>query len=370
MAEFVPVKNRTFLLEYVWLAADQSMRSKCRTYYGKVESVKDVPRWNYDGSSCGQAPGVDSEVVLVPCALFNNPLRKNIPGNCVSLLVMCKGETVNGESVKGYNRTYAENVLKNRMHEQPWYGIEQEYTLFEKDGKTPLGWPVNGFPAPQGPYYCAAGTNNIVGREVVEEHYMACLEAGIRVSGINAEVMLGQWEYQVGPCDGLSAGDELWMSRYLMYRICEKHDVVVSFDPKPMEGDWNGAGCHTNYSTKTMRKNGSKEYVLGIIERLKEKHMEHIAVYGDGNDRRLTGHHETSPITEFSSGVANRGCSIRIPRDLDNCDYKSGYIEDRRPASNMDPYLVVGKIAETTIDEKEESQNTVQNVQSYPVNYK
>ena len=359
MAEFVPVKNRTFLLEYVWLAADQSTRSKCRTYYGNVESVKDVPRWNYDGSSCGQAPGVDSEVVLVPCALFNNPLRKNIPSNCVSLLVMCKGETVNGKSVKGYNRTYAENVLKNRMHEQPWYGIEQEYTLFEKDGKTPLGWPVNGFPAPQGPYYCAAGTNNIVGRKVVEEHYMACLEAGIRVSGINAEVMLGQWEYQVGPCDGLSAGDELWMSRYLMHRICEKHDVVVSFDPKPMEGDWNGAGCHTNYSTKTMRKNGSKEYVLGVIDRLKEKHMEHIAVYGDGNDRRLTGDHETSPITEFSSGVANRGCSIRIPRDLDNCDYKSGYIEDRRPASNMDPYLVVGKIAETTIDEKENTQNTV-----------
>tara|TARA_A100001015_G_C15039728_1_gene738844 strand:+ start:968 stop:2038 length:1071 start_codon:yes stop_codon:yes gene_type:complete len=354
MASFFPTKNKTILLEYVWLAGDQSLRSKTRTYYKKVKTVNDLPAWNYDGSSCGQAPGNDSEIVLVPCALFNDPFRKNLPENTVSYLVLCKSEKVDKTPALGCNREYAEKIFKNRMHEMPWYGIEQEYTLFEKDGVTPLGWPKHdgklGYPAPQGPYYCAAGTNNIIGREIVEEHYMKCLEAGIRVSGINAEVMLGQWEYQVGPCEGLSAGDELWMSRYIMERVCEKHNIVVNWDPKPMPGDWNGAGCHTNFSTKKMRENCSKDYVMSLMERFCEKHMEHIKVYGEGNERRLTGHHETSPITEFSFGVANRGCSIRIPRDLHECDYKSGYIEDRRPASNMDPYLVTAKIAETCID--------------------
>ena len=163
--------------------------------------------------------------------------------------------------------------------------------------------------------------------------------------------MLSQWEYQVGPCEGLTAGDELWVSRYIMERICEEKNVVVSWDPKPIEGDWNGAGCHTNFSTKTMRDNGSEEYVMNLMEKFKEKHMEHINVYGEGNSRRLTGNHETSAITDFSYGVANRGCSIRIPRDLHNNNYKSGYIEDRRPASNMDPYLVTAKIAETCIEE-------------------
>ena len=355
MAEFNPIEHEVYLLQYVWLAADQSLRSKTRTYYHSINGIDDIPKWNYDGSSCGQASGDDSEIILVPCALFRDPFRKNLPHKHIhSFLVLCKSETVDGKPALGCNREYAEVLFKNRMHEKPWYGIEQEYTLFEKDGITPLGWPKHngklGFPAPQGPYYCAAGTNNIIGREIVEEHYMACLEAGIRVSGINAEVMLGQWEYQVGPCDGLSAGDELWISRYIMERVCEKHNVVVSWDPKPIQGDWNGAGCHTNFSTKTMRENGSEEYVMGLMEKFKENHMDHISVYGEGNDRRLTGAHETSPITEFSFGVADRGCSIRIPRDLHNCDYKSGYIEDRRPASNMDPYLVTAKIAETCID--------------------
>ena len=253
MASFFRTKNKTTLLQYVWLAADQSLRSKTRTYYKKVKTVSDLPKWNYDGSSCGQAPGIDSEIVLVPCALFKDPFRKNLPDNTQSFLVLCKSETVDGRPALGCNREYAEILFKTRMHEEPWYGIEQEYTLFEKDGVTPLGWPNHngkvGFPAPQGPYYCAAGTNNIIGREIVEEHYMKCLEAGIRVSGINAEVMLGQWEYQVGPCDGLSAGDELWMSRYIMERVCEKHNVVVNWDPKPMPGDWNGAGCNTKLRT-------------------------------------------------------------------------------------------------------------------------
>jgi len=229
----------------------------------------------------------------------------------------------------------------------PWFGIEQEYTLFNPDAQTPLGWPVNGFPGPQGPYYCSNGANRAYGRRVVEAHYKACLYAGISISGINAEVMPGQWEYQVGPCEGISSGDQLWISRYLMERVCEDFGVIVSFDPKPKSGDWNGAGCHTNYSTKAMREDGGYELIVAACKKLAAKHDEHIALYGAGNERRLTGAHETAPINKFSYGVANRGASIRIPRQA-KLEGK-GYFEDRRPASNMDPYVVTAKIVQTTV---------------------
>jgi glutamine synthetase len=229
----------------------------------------------------------------------------------------------------------------------PWFGIEQEYTLFEADNVTPYGWPKGGFPGPQGPYYCGAGAHSAFGRLIADAHYRACLYSGISVSGINAEVMPGQWEYQVGPCTGIESGDQLWMSRYIMLRVCEDFGINVSFDPKPIPGDWNGAGCHTNVSTLAMRENGGMKYIIEALEKLKLKHKEHIDVYGQGNDRRLTGKHETASINEYSYGVANRGCSIRIPRQTEA--ENKGYFEDRRPASNMDPYMVTSRIMKTII---------------------
>jgi len=208
-------------------------------------------------------------------------------------------------------------------------------------------------PKPQGPYYCSIGTENAFGRAVCEAHYKACLYAGINISGINGEVMPGQWEYQVGPCVGIASGDQLLVSRYLLIRVCEQYGVVVSFDPKPIEGDWNGAGCHTNVSTKKMRAEGGYEVIKKAMERLGApgKQEEHIQAYdpsgGLDNQRRLTGAHETASYMEFSWGVANRGCSVRIPRMTEK--EKKGYFEDRRPASNMDPYIVTGKIMETTV---------------------
>jgi len=227
--------------------------------------------------------------------------------------------------------------------------MEQEYTLLNSD-LHPFGWPTNGFPGPQGPYYCGVGADKVYGRDVVEAHYRACLYAGVIVSGTNAEVMPAQWEYQVGPCEGIQMGDDLWMSRFLLHRVAEDFGVVVTFDPKPIPGDWNGAGCHTNYSTKAMREDNGIVDIEKAIDKMALVHDAHIKVYdakeGKDNMRRLTGHHETSSIYDFSAGVANRGASIRIPRSC--AEERKGYFEDRRPASNCDPYRVTEMIVRTT----------------------
>ena len=234
---------------------------------------------------------------------------------------------------------------------EPWFGIEQEYSLLDRDG-WPFGWPKpNGYPAPQGPYYCSVGADRSYGRDVVDAHYKACLYAGVKICGINGEVMASQWEFQVGPLEGISAADHLWMGRYILHRVAEEFGIVVTFDPKPITGNWNGAGAHTNYSTLQMRQEGGIKYIEEAIEKLGKRHKTHIRVYdphgGKDNERRLTGHHETSSINDFSAGVANRGCSIRIPRSVG--EDKKGYLEDRRPASNCDPYSVTEMLVRTTV---------------------
>jgi len=334
------------LAEYVWLGGSRTtggfdIRQKTKTLDKAPASVADLPVWNFDGSSTGQAPGDDSEVLLRPVSIFADPFRGG-----ENILVLCECLTPQMAAIPTNTRESAKALFEQKPDEIPWFGIEQEYTLFEKDGRTPLGWPSGGYPGPQGPYYCGAGTDSAFGRSIMEAHYEACLFAGIMIGGTNAEVMPGQWEYQVGPCVGIDSGDHLWMSRYIMIRVCEEQQVNVTFDPKPIPGDWNGAGCHTNYSTETMRNDGGYAEIIKAIEKLEAKHLEHIAVYGEGNERRLTGAHETAAIDKFSYGVANRGASIRIPRAAE-ADQK-GYFEDRRPASNMDPYAVTSKIFKTT----------------------
>merc|ERR1711920_510781 len=291
------------LAEYVWLGGSRTtwgfdIRQKTKTLSSKPKSVEELPVWNFDGSSTGQAPGDDSEGLLQPVAIFADPFRGGD-----NILVMCECLSPKMEPIPTNTRHGAKAIFDQKLGEKPWFGIEQEYTLFEKDGRTPLGWPSGGYPGPQGPYYCSAGTDCSFGRSIMEAHYEACLFAGIEISGTNAEVMPGQWEYQI--------------------------------DPKP-----------TNYSTETMRNPEGYGEIVKAIEKLGAKHLEHIAAYGEGNERRLTGAHETAPIDKFSYGVANRGASIRIPRSAEA--EKCGYFEDRRPASNMDPYVVTSKIFKTT----------------------
>ncbi|KAL0949472.1 hypothetical protein HGRIS_009525 [Hohenbuehelia grisea] len=327
--------------EYVWIDGDGGLRSKTTTVSKKVTDIGSLRIWDFDGSSTNQAPGHDSDVYLRPAAIFKDPFRGGD-----NILVLAETYNSDGTPNRTNYRHHAAKVMEQAKDDHPWFGLEQEYTLFDIDG-SPYGWPKGGFPGPQGPYYCGAGAGKVFARDLIEAHYRACLYSGINISGINAEVMPSQWEFQVGPCEGIQMGDHLWMARYLLVRIAEQWNVKVSFHPKPLAGDWNGAGCHTNYSTQAMREPGGMKAIEGAIEKLSQKHNEHILVYGEDNDLRLTGRHETGHISNFSSGVANRGASIRVPRHVAAQGY--GYLEDRRPASNIDPYRVTSIIVETTI---------------------
>jgi glutamine synthetase len=343
--------------EYVWIdGTGITLRAKCKTLDHKVTKLEDLPEWNYDGSSTYQATTENSEVILKPVAYFRDPFRQ---GDNVIVLAEGYVWTPGGFTTLVPNNTnfrhFAEKVFKHEKiaHEEPWFGIEQEYTLVGTQTKFtlwPLGWPNNGYPGPQGPYYCSVGAANCFGRIIADMHYKACLYAGVNISGTNSEVMPGQWEFQVGPCLGISMGDHLWMGRYLLQRVAEDYNVDVSFAPK-LFPEWNGSGCHTNYSTKTMRSgHEGMKYIEDMMAKFAAKHVLHLSIYGEGNEKRLTGHHETSSMHKFSYGVGNRAASVRIPTSTANAHGK-GYIEDRRPASNMDPYLVTAMIADTSLAE-------------------
>lgn len=340
----LPIPEGKIQATYIWIdGTGENLRCKDRTLEFIPEKPIDLPIWNYDGSSCYQAEGHNSDVFLHPVAIYKDPCRR---GN--NILTMCETYRYDGTPTESNKRHTCRKVCDQVAAEQPWFGIEQEYTLLDIDER-PLGWPKNGFPGPQGPYYCGVGANKVYARAIVDAHYRACLYAGIKISGTNAEVMPAQWEYQVGPCEGISMGDELWVSRFLLHRIAEEFGIIATLDPKPMVGDWNGAGAHTNVSTKAMREKGGIIEIEKAIVKLSKCHDRHIKAYdpreGKDNERRLTGKHETSSIHDFNAGVANRGASIRIPRGV--ADEGKGYFEDRRPSSNCDPYSVVEAILRT-----------------------
>ena len=327
--------------EYIWMDGHQptqKLRSKTKIIDGPVTNLEQIPNWGFDGSSTMQAEGHASDCMLKPVSFVNDPIR-----NGDNILVMCEVLNPDGSDHQSNTRAHLRKVVEKYGDNEPWFGIEQEYTFFQ--GRSPLGWPEGGYPAPQGPFYCGVGADEVFGRDIVEEHMEACITAGISISGINAEVMPGQWEYQVGPIGALESGDQLWISRWLLYRIAEDYGVSATLHPKPIKGDWNGAGAHTNFSTKAMREDGGIKVIHDACEKLQKQHEEHIAVYGAHNEERLTGLHETCSIHEFRYGVSDRGASIRIPMATEN-DGK-GYLEDRRPSANMDPYQVCSKLIET-----------------------
>lgn len=330
-------------LEYVWIDNSYNLRSKIKVIRNEnIDSISNIPEWNYDGSSTNQSSGMDSEVIIQPQRMFSS---KKDPFH---ILVLCDTYTPNGEILRTNHRYNATKIFNKNLEAKPWFGMEQEYFIIDPKTNKPLGYDEK---KSQGQYYCSVGYENAFGRKIAEEHLLACIDYGVTISGINAEVAPGQWEYQIGPCEGIEMGDNLWIARYLLQKIAESHSVIINIEPKPLAGDWNGSGCHTNYSTKQMREGTLEQnglhYINTAIEKLSEKHKEHMEVYGSGNENRMTGEHETASYDKFTYGTANRGASIRIGNT--NVKNKKGYFEDRRPGSNCDPYLVTSKIFETTM---------------------
>ncbi|MEL6637419.1 MAG: glutamine synthetase beta-grasp domain-containing protein [Bacteroidota bacterium] len=325
-----------FKFEYIWMDGykpEANFRGKTKvldldSYNGELDVL---PEWSFDGSSTKQAEGHSSDCLLRPVAVYPDSARRN------GYIVVCEVFNADGTPHDSNDRATIED------DPDFWFGFEQEYVLTE-NGK-PLGFPEMGYPEPQGPYYCAVGHGRVMGRDIVEEHLDACLDAGLSITGINAEVMIGQWEYQCFGKGGKKAADDMFVSRYLLHRVCEQYGIVVDIHPKPVKGDWNGSGMHCNFSNKEMREVGGEALFTAICEAFRPVHEEHIAVYGSSNDQRLTGDHETQSIDQFSYGVSDRGASIRIPVSVPKT--WKGYLEDRRPASNANPYKVAARIIKT-----------------------
>ena len=327
--------------EYIWIdghSPTPKLRSKTKIIDGPVSELSQIPEWSFDGSSTLQGVGHNSDRAMRPVDFVPDPIRSGD-----HILVMTEVNYPDGTPHKSNKRVKLVDVFKRHNAHEAWFGIEQEYTFFR--GRSPLGWPEGGYPAPQGPFYCGVGADEVFGRDIVERHLDACLYSGIGISGVNAEVMPGQWEFQIGPLDPLTVSDPLWIARWLLYRIAEDFGVNATLYPKPVQGDWNGAGAHTNFSTKEMRGDGGYVFIEAACKKLEERHAEHIAVYGAHNDLRLTGLHETCSIHEFRYGVGDRGASIRIP--LPTMRDGKGYLEDRRPAANMNPYEVCAILMDT-----------------------
>ncbi len=327
-----------YKLEYIWLDGYEptpNLRSKTTIKeFASFPKLEELPMWGFDGSSTKQAEGHSSDCGLKPVAIYPDSTRKN--GALVMAEVMLPDGTPHPTNARA-------TILDDPGS---WFGFEQEY-FFYQDGR-PLGFPAEGYPAPQGEYYTGVGYKNVgdVAREIVEKHLDLCLDAGINHEGINAEVAKGQWEFQIFGKGSKKAADEVWVARYLLARLCEQYDIDIEWSCKPIRGDWNGSGMHSNFSTEYMREVGGKEYFEKLMAAFDKYKNEHIAVYGPDNHLRLTGLHETQSIDKFNYGIANRGASIRVPHSFVNNGYK-GYLEDRRPNSAGDPYKIASRILQT-----------------------
>jgi len=340
--------------EYIWADGQEGalhkglifneLRSKTKTFEKELSlDPSEYPDWSYDGSSTGQATGNNSDCILRPVRVVPDPIR-----GAPHVLVMCEVFAPDGTAHPTNTRAQLREVMSDKVKAtQPWFGLEQEYTMLNKKTGRVFGWPENGYPAPQGPFYCGVGAESVFGRPLAEAHMEACMKAGLNISGINAEVLPGQWEFQIGPVGALELGDEVHLARWLLHRLGEDYGIVCTFHPKPVKGDWNGTGAHTNFSTADMRVPGGMKAIETAIEKLSKTHAEHISQYGAQNDQRLTGAHETCDINTFRHGVADRGSSIRIPLPVMLKGY--GYLEDRRPAANVDPYTVARLLLKTCV---------------------
>ena len=332
-------------LEYIWIDGGKpwGIRSKIKVIPGFNPNTDDAPTWSFDGSSTHQASATDSDCILKPVRTYPHPYAED------SLIILCEVLTAAGEPHASNQRAIFLETLEKYANEEPWFGFEQEYSIIQNN--RPLGFPDFGFPSPQGIYYCSVGGDRSFGRHIANAHLDACLMAGINICGTNAEVAPGQWEFQVGGpnVDADVTCDDMWVARYLLLYTAEEGGLTVTFEPKCVPGDWNGAGCHTNFSTNRMRTIGGMKYIEAACSALSKRTKEHLDSYGDNIELRLTGNHETCSYQEFKWGIADRTASIRIPRQAEVDGM--GYLEDRRPNANCNPYVVAQLMIETVCGE-------------------
>lgn len=337
-----------YFVEYVWADVNNVIRGKTKVFQKPINDLSDLGYWWFDGSSTGQAEGYKSDVFLSPVRLYNDPFRK---GHKLALCETFDDALLTKPNFANKRHEFA--ALHDKFSsEEVWIGIEQEYIIMDRHTNLPYKWKGDNDPGcgPQGPYYCGTGGNKMFGRELVEEHMVKCLEAGVSIFGINAEVAPSQWEFQVGTGDALEISDDLMIARYILDRLTESKELYITIHPKPLKGDWNGSGAHTNFSTKAMRSDGGLEVILKALERMGKNHAEDVKFYGEDNHLRLTGKHETSSMSKFSWDFGDRGKSVRIAPSVKK-DGK-GYFEDRRPASNMNPYIVLTRLYKTLFEER------------------
>jgi glutamine synthetase len=353
--------------EYIWIDSLGAMRSKTKVFENLENNVTlySFSEWSFDGSSCGMAFGKKSDVVMRPVCFFRDPFRQEWK-NVECYLVLCNTYTMDGCPHIANNRHECMLVCEKSKDQDPWFGMEQEYILYEltDQGVKPYGWqsadrPSAKFPnqehpkvlssavcneiLPSAPSYCGVGGDRAFGRKIVEKHFQYCLYAGIKVCGINGEVTPSQWEAQIGICTGEEIGDHLWIARYILSRVAEEYGAFVELHPKPVGDAWNGSGGHCNFSTKAMREEGGLDAIIEACKKMEPVEMRelHLQAYGDeSNKLRLSGKHETSKYDEFAWGFSDRGCSVRIP-------HNAKYAEDRSPSADFDPYKVVTRLLKT-----------------------
>ncbi|XP_022816747.1 glutamine synthetase 2 cytoplasmic-like isoform X2 [Spodoptera litura] len=310
--EDLEIPCEAVLASYVWIdGTGINLRAKDRTFDFVPKIVKDLPIWYFDGGNTDQAKDENSDTYIFPQVIYHDPFRR-------------------GSNILVLTDTYSFNY-------QP------------TDGR-PLGWPPGGFPAPPGPYYCAIGANKIVARELMEAFYRCCLYAGVQINGVYPGSTPSQWNFQVGPSPGIKSADDLWMARYILARLAEEYGTVANFEPQPIT-DWPGNGTFVYFSSKDMREDDGILVIERAIDKMARRHGAHINEYdannGGDNVRRLNGKNGMPHVRDFTAGVANRSCSVRIPRHVS--EDKKGYFEDRRPAANADPYRIITILLKTCI---------------------
>lgn len=327
-------------LEYIWLDGNDSKSLRSKVRYVNLtpddNMISSIPEWSFDGSSTNQAKTEDSDLILKPVRVFQNALESR---QGPALYVLCEVYNTNGTPHKSNTRNRLAKNIQVAPNQGLWVAVEQEFVLIDPATGKPLGWEKyeDGKPPSQGKYYCGVGADTLMSRQLMDGFMSILPQSGIMLDGYHPEVMLSQWEYQTAAGSPLDVADKLWMTRFILQRMSERMGIAISYDPKPVEGNWNGSGAHINFSTRYMREESDMDYINLLCANMEETHKKAIKSYGHGNDKRLTGKNETSSIKKFTWGEGDRSASIRIPIST-IMGGGLGHLEDRRPSANMDPY--------------------------------